>query len=286
VSAARSRRSFRERYGPWALVAGASDGIGECFARRIAAEGVNVLLLARREPLLAALAGELRAKHGVEARTVVADLTAADLDARVAAATRDLDVGLLVYNAGAVHGGASFHDQPVGHALGLVALNCTGPVLLAHRLGARMRARRRGGIVLMGSMICFAGSAYVATYSATKAFDHVLAEGLWHELAPHGVDVLGAIAGATRTPAMLASSESFAGYPGAMEPDDVARGALDFLGQGPVWIAGAANRATAKGLSPVPRIPVINGMSEATAAIYGLPHAPAAGVEFAEASDS
>ena len=280
------RGSFRERYGPWALVAGASDGIGECFARRIAAEGVNLLLLARREALLAALAGELRAKHGVEARTLVADLTASDLDARVEAATRDLDVGLLVYNAGAVHGGAAFHDQPLAHALGLVALNCTGPVLLAHRLGSRMRARGRGGIVLMGSMICFAGSALVATYSATKAFDHILAEGLWHELAPHGVDVLGAIAGATRTPAMLASSESFAaGYPGAMEPDDVARGALAFLGRGPIWIAGESNRTTAKGLSPVPRIPLINGMSEATAAIYGLPHTAASGVEFGEASD-
>ena len=180
----------------------------------------------------------------------------------------------------------SFHDQPLEHALGLVALNCTGPVLLAHRFGAAMRARGRGGIVLMGSMICFSGSALVATYSATKAFDHILAEGLWHELAPHGVDVLGAIAGATRTPAMLASSESFAkGYPGAMEPDDVARGALAFLGRGPVWVAGEANRATAKNLSPVPRIPVINGMSEASAAIYRLPHRPVEGAEFGEATD-
>jgi len=284
VSPAR-RAGFRGRYGPWALVAGASDGIGECFARRIAAEGVNLLLLARREPLLEALARELRAKHGVEARALVADLTAPDLDARVAAATQGLEVGLLVYNAGAVHGGAAFHERPVGHALGLVALNCTGPVLLAHRLGGPMRARGRGGIVLMGSMICFSGSAYVATSSATKAFDRILAEGLWHELAPHGVDVLGAIAGATRTPAMLASSDAFADYPGAMEPDDVARGALAFLGRGPIWVAGEANRATAKGLSPVPRIPVINGMSEATASIYGLPHGPVAGVEFGEASD-
>src|SRR5262249_58658636 len=121
------------------------------------------------EPLLAALAGELRAKHGVEARTVLADLTASDLDTRVAAATRDLDVGLLVYNAGAVHGGASFHDQPVGHALGLVALNCTGPLLLAHRLGGRMRGRGRGGVVLVGSLICLAGGAHVAAASASQA---------------------------------------------------------------------------------------------------------------------
>lgn len=275
-----SGRAFRERYGPWALVAGASDGTGECFARRIAEHGVNVLLLARREGLLSALAAELRAAHGVETRELVADLTAGDLDAKVAAATRDLDLGLLVYNAGAVHGGRAFHDHPVDHALSLVALNCTGPVLLAHRLGARMRARRRGGVVLMGSMISFAGSAYVAIYSATKAFDRILAEGLWHELKPHGVDVLGVIAGATRTPAMLATSDAFATYPGALDPDDVVRGALAFLGQGPIWIPGDTNRATARALWPVARIPVINAMSEATAGIYGLPHAPAKGAEF------
>jgi len=273
-------RSFRERYGPWALVAGASDGIGECHARAIAEQGLNVLLLARREDRLASLADELRAKHRVQTRALVADLTAPDLDARVEEATRDLEVGLLVYNAGAVHGAKAFHDLPVAHALGLVALNCTGPLLLVHRLGGPMRARGRGGIVLMGSMISFAGSAWVATYSATKAFLRILAEGLWHELRPHGVDVLGAVAGATLTPSMLASSPSFADYPGAMDPDEVARGALAFLGRGPLWVAGAANRATAKALCPVPRIPVIDAMSEASASIYGLPHTRATGVEF------
>lgn len=273
-------RSFRERYGPWALVAGASDGIGECFARAIADEGVNLLLLARRAEKLEGLATALRAKHGIEARTLAVDLTAPDLDAKVLAATRDLEIGLLVYNAGAVHGAAAFHDLPVDHALGLVALNCTGPVLLAHRFGGRMRERGRGGIVLMGSLISFAGSAFVATYSATKAFDRILAEGLWHELRPHGVDVLGAIAGATKTPSMLASSPSFADYPGAMQPEEVARGALAFLGRGPIWVAGDANRATAKGLCPVPRIPLIDAMSRASAAIYGLAHNPASGAEF------
>ena len=277
---ASAERTFCERYGPWALVAGASDGIGECFARAIAARGVSPLLLARREPKLAELAAELRARHGVDARTIAVDLTAPDLDARVAQATRDLEVGLLVYNAGAVHGARAFHDLPVEHAQGLVALNCTGPLLLVHRLGSAMRARGRGGIVLMGSMIAFSGSAWVATYAATKAFLRILAEGLWHELRPHGVDVLGAVAGATRTPSMLASSPGFADYPGAMDPDEVARGALAFLGRGPLWVAGAANRATAKALCPVPRIPVINAMSEASASIYGLAHAPATGVEF------
>ena len=154
--------SFRDRYGPWALVAGASDGIGEAFARRIAERGVNVLLLARREALLARLAEEIRAEHGVEARPLVADLTAPDLDARVEAATRGLEVGLLVYNAGAVHGVGAFHERPLEHAQQLVALNCTAPLLLAHRLGGPMRARRRGGIVLVTSMVALSGSAHVA----------------------------------------------------------------------------------------------------------------------------
>ena len=104
---------FRARYGPWALVAGASDGIGECFARALARRGTNLVLLARREPLLADLAAELRARHGIETRCLPADLTGDDLDRRVADATDDLEVGLLVYNAGAVHGARPFHDPPV-----------------------------------------------------------------------------------------------------------------------------------------------------------------------------
>jgi short-subunit dehydrogenase len=143
-----------------------------------------------------------------------------------------------------------------------------------------MRARGRGGIVLMTSMVAFAGSAYVAAYAATKAFNRILAEGLWHELHPHGVDVLGVVAGATRTPSLLASSPSFATYPGLMEPEDVARGALAFLGLGPIWVAGEANRAAAKGLSPASRVALVNAMSQATAAIYGLPHTAVEGADF------
>jgi short-subunit dehydrogenase len=271
--------SFRDRYGPWALVAGASDGIGEAFARRIAGRGVNVVLLARRAELLERLAGDLRAQHGVEARALVADLTAPDLDARVEAATRGLEVGLLVYNAGAVHGVGAFHEQPLAHAQQLVALNCTGPLLLAHRLGGAMRRRRHGGILLVTSMVALSGSAHVATYAAAKAFDWILAQSLWHELQPHGVDVLAAVVGMTKTPSLLASNPHFPAGVHAAEPDDVAPGALDFLGRGPVWFAGDANRAAAKALSALPRPQLIDTMSRLTASLYGLPHAAARGEE-------
>ena len=273
---------FRARFGAWALVAGASDGIGECFARELAERGIHLVLLARREALLEALASELRARFGIETRVVVADLTGGDLDERVARATRDLEVGLLVYNAGAVHGARKFHDQPVEHALGLVDLNCRGPILLTHRLGQAMRARGRGGLILLTSMAGLSGSAYTAVYGATKSFDLILAEALWHELAPEGVDVLAVIAGATRTPSMLTSNPGFADYPGIMEPRDVARGALRNLGRGPVWVAGARNRDMAAGLLPVPRVAAINAMSQATAQIYSLPFETVEGTEFGE----
>jgi len=272
--------AFRAQYGPWALVAGASDGIGECFAKQAAQLGLNLVLLARREEMLEALARDLRNAHGIETRVLVADLTGVDLDQKVENATSDLEIGLLVYNAGAVHGARKFHDQPVEHALGLVDLNCRGPVLLSHRLGQGMRARGRGGIVLLTSLSAFSGSSYTATYAATKSFDKVLAEALWHEMAPEGVDVLSVVAGATRTPSMLTSNPAFEDYPGIMEAEEVAEGALRNLGRGPVWVAGKENRAAAAGMSPVPRTDLINGMSQATAQVYGLPFQEAKGTDF------
>lgn len=285
VDGQRDAGSFRRQYGPWALVAGASDGIGECFARRIAGAGVHVALLARREPLLNELAGDLEATSGVQTRVIVGDLTGDDLMERVEAGTRDLDVGLLVYNAGAVHGAAKFHDQPVDHALGLVRLNCSSPVQLVHRFGGAMKERGRGGIVLMTSVAALAGSSYTASYAATKMFDLVLAEALWHEMAPAGVDVMAAIAGATRTPSMLSSNEAFESYPGLMEPDDVARGALAHLGDGPTWVAGETNRQAVAGLRALPRVQAINMMSAATASLYGLPEETVEGLEFSEMTD-
>ena len=262
---------FGERYGPWALVAGASDGIGEAFARRIAQAGINVVLLARRAALLQSLASELRQQFGVATRELVVDLTADGLLPAVREATDDLEVGLLVYNAGAAHGAEHFLDRTAEAALSMVALNCRGPVLLAHHFGARMRERRRGGIVLLSSLAALSGSAHIAVYCATKSFDMVLAEGLWHELKPVGVDAMCLVVGATLTPSMLASRGSFRDYPGIMQPADVAGEGLGFLGRGPVWVAGAHNRAVLSAMLPGSRVAAINGLSQATVLIYGLP---------------
>ena len=183
---------------------------------------------------------------------LVADLTSADVLDRVGEATADLDIGLMVYNAGAVHGVARFLDQQVRDALYLIDLSCRGPVLWTHHFGRRLRARRSGGMVLMSSMSGLVGSALTVTYSATKAFDINLAEGLAVELAPYGVDVMAVIAGLTRTPTMVDSGARLEGFP-MMEPDAVSEEALDALGTRLDRHLGRQQRAVRHDPSGAPR---------------------------------
>ncbi len=274
---------FRSRYGPWALIAGASDGIGESFARHLAERGINVILVARREALLDQLAAEIEATHAVETRTIAIDLTRDDLVERIRSEIEGLEIGLLVYNAGGSHDARKFHDLEVDHALGQVRLNCVGPVKLAHLLGRAMRERGRGGILLLSSVASAVGSSYTAIYGATKMFDIVLAEALWHELAPEGVDVMGVILGATRTPSVQAAIENFESFSAAkMEPDEVVVGALANIGKGPTWVAGDFNRQAVKTLRSLPRVTAINALSDAAARLHGLPSTAVEGLEFDE----
>lgn len=259
--------AFRERYGPWAVVAGASAGLGEAFARLLAARGLHLLLLARRADVLARLAGELRAAHGVEVRTEALDLARPDLADAVARAAAGLELGLLVYNA--AHSAIGpFLERPVEEHLRVVDVNVRGPLVLAHRLGAGMARRGRGGILLMSSLAASQGNPLLASYAASKAFEWVLAEGLWAELRGRGVDVLACRAGATRTPG-YAASRPRRDVP-LMEADEVARQALAALGRGPSAVAGALNRVAAFAFARLlPRRASIGIMERATRRLYG-----------------
>jgi len=258
-----------DQYGPWALIAGGSEGIGLCFARELAAAGFNLLLLARRNEPLQAARQQLCSEFPVAIRTHTLDLTATDLEEQLAGIISGLEIGLLIYNAGAMHGVGLFLDEPLEKARKLIRLNCHGPVVFSHHLGNAMRARGRGGIILLSSLSGLTGGAYVATYAATKAFDIVLAESLWAELAPHGVHVLGLVAGATDTPAMAATGVSFASGE-AMDPADVARAGLQQLPHGPVHIAGDGNRMAASLLRGDDRRQSIALMTAGAAGMYGL----------------
>lgn len=258
---------FLDRYGRWALVAGASVGLGEAFARQLAARGLNLLLLARGKEALETLAADLRTRHGVEVRTEALDLGRPDLGERVARLTGDAEVGLLVYNAAASVIGP-FIEHPVEDQLRVLDVNCRGPLVLAHLLGKAMAGRGRGGIVLMTSIAGSQGGPLVASYAASKAFNLVLAEGLWAELGARGVDVLACRAGATRTPGYAASRPKKS-VP-TQEPDAVVAETLAALGRGPSVVPGALNRFAAFLFQRLlPRRTTIRIMGRATERLYG-----------------
>ena len=193
---------FADRYGPWALVAGASEGVGAAYAHALAARGLNVALLARRATVLDEVASTIRAVSGVETMTLAVDLAEPDAAAKVLQATADLEIGMFMYGAGADPNYELFLDQPVGDALSLVQRNCATPLALCHALAGPMVARGKGAIVLVSSGAGFAGARNMVAYGASKAFDTVMGEALWAELNDRGVDVLVTVLGATDTPAL------------------------------------------------------------------------------------
>ena len=229
---------FQHRYGPWAVVAGASEGLGAAFAESLASRGINLVLVARRAEPLAACAEQLRSRYGVDVIDQPLDLS--DLSATVAFA-RNLsqDIGLLVYNA-AYSAVGYFAEVDLADLQKILAVNTQAPLTLVRELAPGLLTRGRGGVVLMSSLSGNQGSANIATYAASKSFNTVLAEGLWQEFGERGVDVVASCAGAIRTPGYQ-SAESGAEAPGIMDPADVAEETLDALGKSPVVVPGRTN---------------------------------------------
>ena len=265
--------SLEQQYGPWALIAGGSEGIGLEFARRLASEGINLLLLARREQPLLDARRELEQAFPVQVKTAAMDLSCDDLEQRIDSLTADLDIGMLIYNAGASHGLELFHDAPLHRALQMIALNCAGPATLCHLLGGRMRTRGRGGIILLSSLSAFCGSAYIATYAASKAFDIGFAESLWAELKPFGVDVLSLVIGATDTPSMARAGADMSTLP-SLSSAEVAEKGLAALGATPIHVVGEAGRMLAEFARGGDRRELIDNMSSAAATMFGMPYPP------------
>ncbi len=265
---ARAKQEFVGRYGPWAVVVGASEGIGRAFARALAERGLSLVLVARRDGPLATFARELELEFSVEARSVIADAAGGDLVERVWEATSDIDVGLLVYNA--AHSVVSpFLDAPLDEHLRTIDVNCRGPLALSHFFGQKMQKRGRGGIILLSSMSGLQGTALVATYAATKAFDLVLSEGLAQELGARGVDVLACVAGATRTPSFERTQPRDAGMLARpMSPEAVAREALAALGSRTILFPGRLNRVAATAMRLMPRARASRIISDATRRMY------------------
>jgi short-subunit dehydrogenase len=254
---------FVAKYGPWALIAGASEGIGASLADQLASRGMDLVLIARNGPLLDQVAAQTREQHGVQTRVVVQDLTDPDAGARIADATEELDVGLVIYNAGASDRTSMFLDNEYDYSLKQIKLDCIGPTALARQFGPAMVERGRGGIVLVASLACVAGSATLAVYSAVKAFQHNFAEGLWAELRPHGVDVCCTPLGMTYTPAFARMGIEYDPQ-SHMLPHDVAREIIENIGNGPVHVVGENNRAVASQVWAIDRRSLVEMMSAAS----------------------
>ena len=240
---------FAGKYGPWALIAGASEGTGAEFARLLAQKGFNLILVARREGPLDALAAEIGAAeigaaNGVQCITASIDLTRKDAAARMAEIAGDREVGLLIANAGADTNGTPFLDTDIANWDALVAMNVSTTMRLVHHFGRGMRARGKGGMILVGSGACYGGLNGLGVYCAAKGFVMNLAEGLWAELRHDGIDVLNLILGRTDTPAhriSLAKSGQSLSTAGMASAVDVARVGLEQLPHGPIYNWGSAN---------------------------------------------
>jgi short-subunit dehydrogenase len=270
--------AFADRYGPWAVVAGASEGVGAAYAQAVAERGLNVVLLARRQAVLDEVAGAIGAEVGVETRAVAVDLAADGAVAAVAEATDDLDVGMLMYCAGADPNYEPFLANPIEVALGLVQRNCVVPMQLCHHFAGPMVARARGGIVLVSSGAGLAGGQNMVAYCASKAFDMVMAEALWAELHGKGVDVLGLVLSVTDTPALrrilakrgvLSSSDDSSPIPGATSAADTVAEAIANLQNGPTWFVSEEFRSNEAMMRSMSRNDIVRAMLQSAGGIMG-----------------
>ena len=230
---------FAHQYGEWALVAGASEGLGAAFARELASRNLNVIVLARQGELLEQLREEIQNDFDVQVRCITQDLAADDLVSRLSDQTADVDVGLVIYNAAYVPVG-SFASLDLDALKRAVDVNVQGPLTVVNSFLPAMRQRKRGAIVLMSSVSGMQGCAEISVYAATKSFNTILGDGLWEELRHDGVDVVVCCAGAMPTPGYQRSFSKSA--PGMMDERTVARQTLDALQRGPRFIPGVMNK--------------------------------------------
>lgn len=240
---------FLHSYGPWAVVTGASDGIGYAFAEQLAERGLNLLVAARRLDRLHELADAIRAKHGTEVRALAADLSTPDGLAELECATESLDVGLLVASAGFGTSGA-FLEANLRQERNMLDLNCYAVLEQCFYFGNRLANRGRGGIILLASLVGWQGVPQSAHYAATKSYVQSLAEALRIEMRPKGIDVLSSAPGPVRS-GFAARANMVMGA--AVSPSVVARDSLNSLGKRGTVVPGGLSKLLTYSLLPLPR---------------------------------
>ncbi len=235
--------TFKEKYGNTALVAGASEGMGAAYAYALAARGLDLVLIARRKEPLEATANHIVEQFGVNVLPITCDLAAADATEQIIHAIGEKQIDFMVYNAALSHIGPYLATGESTHT-SIATVNMLTPITMLHYFGGKMAERRKGGIVLMSSIAGFQGSGYLATYASTKAFVRVLAESLWYEWRPKGVDVVACCAGATATPNYINTNPGKASIlePKPQRAEQVVEECLQKIGKTPYFISGTGNK--------------------------------------------
>lgn len=269
--------AFKDKYGPWALVAGGADGIGSAYASYIAERGLDLVIVDREREKLQQRCRALEADHGVTCLAVHADLANRAILDIVIDAVAGREVGLLVYNAALADVGPFYKpDSGLDYELDKAQVNMLSPLALLYHFARPMLARERGGIVLMSSGSGLQGSPYYSHYAATKAYSIILAESLWYEFKPYHVDVLACIAGMTLSPGVAAAVERGEGQHSVYQtPEEVVGEAMAALGKEPSHICGMHNRDNQALLHSLPREQAVSAIAKHAIANFLEGKAPA-----------
>lgn len=235
--------TLKEKYGDLALIAGASEGIGAAYARQLAAEGINLVMIARKKDQLERFAAELTTQYGIVVNCLQEDLADPDAANRIMEHIRDKQIHIFIYNAGNSYIG-KFEEQVWNVHKDIAFTNMITPMQLTHRIAPGMLERGKGAIIFMASLAGFQGTPFIATYAATKAFDQILAESLWYEWKDRGVDVIACCAGATSSPNFLKTNPGKQHFlaPKVQTPEEVVAECLKRIGKTPSFITGGANK--------------------------------------------
>ena len=265
-------KNLKQKYGKTALVAGASEGLGAAFAEYLAAEDMDLILLARRLQPLQHLADKLKEKYKVNVTCISCDLGDINAPKKIEAVLAERSVNILVYNAAKSYIGP-FTDNPAENNSYAARVNMMTPLHMVQMFGEKMLARKKGAIILMTSMAGLQGSGYLAVYAATKAFLRVLSESLWYEWKTRGVNIIGCCAGATSTPGYLKSDPGTSGFfaPRVLTPGKVVKECFRKLGKRPSFITGRGNRlASFIMYRMLPRKMAVNIMGNTIMKMYRL----------------
>ncbi len=260
--------TFRERYGPLALVTGASSGIGVGFAEELAARGLDLVITARRKDRLDALAARLRAEHGVRVTVVVADLSDPAAPQQLADACAGRDIGLVVSNAGfSVRG---YHETlDPAELTEMLTVDCHAPLHLAHRFLPGLKARGKGALLMVSSIEALMGCPFSAAYAAMKALVVHLGEGLFAEAAGSGVDILTCCPGATDTEAGVRAGIDMSKIANVQAPRDLAVLTLDNLAEGPTYFPNLHYKAQFDAMLAMPKPDALKAMAQGMKAAQG-----------------